>query len=126
MNSGMTHYVGDDCPGGHEDWTKWLTQEERSRAKIHRPQNRLYCLGCYDDWPCELVTLYRSLAASRALVEELNEAGVTDYNKINEGSHRVDCHMCTGIWTTGQPAKHSEGCPLVLTEADMLKRVKEK
>ena len=78
-------------------------------------------------WDDEDTTRFaRSLAALRALVEKLREAGVTDYHRLQFSSHRVDCHFCRGIWTSGRAANHREGCVLALTEADMLKRLEAK
>ena len=95
-----------------DDWTSWLTEEEREVLK---------------GWDDEDTTRFaRSLAALRALVEKLREAGVTDYHRLQFSSHRVDCHFCRGIWTSGRAANHREGCVLALTEADMLKRLEAK
>lgn len=35
---GKTHYVGDDCPGGHEEWeTSGGTTPEQNEARFDRP-----------------------------------------------------------------------------------------
>jgi len=99
------------------DWTTLLMEKEREA--LTAAQDGAYLA------PIESQVILRTVATLRALVAALKEAGVTDYSTLT-GSHRVDCHFCNGVWTSGQPPKHHKDCPLTFTEADMLARLEVK
>ena len=106
----MNEPICNHCGGGPA--SEQHQQECEEDTVLYQQQARIAELGA-------------ALAASRVLVAALKEAGVTDYSTLT-GSHRVDCHFCNGVWTSGQPPKHHKGCPLTFTEADMLARLEEK
>ena len=98
-----------------EDWTTLLTEKEQRRLAA----SSKYCHGrglahaCCDELPGFL----RSLAASRALVEEQRKAmghavHLTDHNK--------------GMCARCREAKGRINEALALTEADMLERLEVK
>ena len=58
-----------------EEWTRLLTEEERE-AEIRHFESMAgrICNLCMEGWPCTTKAVFRSLAASRALVAEKDKA----------------------------------------------------
>jgi len=58
-----------------EDWKDWLTEGEREAERRHfESMAGRICNQCCEGWPCVTKGVYRSLAASRALVTEKDKA----------------------------------------------------
>ena len=130
----MTHYVGDDCPGGHKetpitvmpDWTELLTEEEREIKALAEadPKGIISTDLKWADTSREAVpALLRTVAALRALVEECREALRASHEHIQQ-SEAVNSYNRRG--RDAAQLQRMNTSLLALTEADMRKRLEAK
>ena len=122
-----------------EDWTTLLTEEERkvlARAYTALERSVAQANPWYRRSPARakaIVSAYRSLAASRALVVEIQGATqpLLRWALNAEVAVAIDRKLCSVCGTEG--GSHSEDCELrpllkalAFKEADMLKRLEAK
>ena len=109
------------------DWTKWLTEGEcfdwnslfRWADRQHVPREQME--PALDGSRGALARALRSLAASRALVEEIKKKSIQNDGRFGK------CRICGCVWNARNVSVlHEPSCPLVLKEEDMLERLEVK
>jgi hypothetical protein len=102
-------------PDPKEDWTRWLTEMERAMLKLHQDDS------CEAE--CSWADVFRTIAALRALVEELRwliegfrQEGHLDGSHFDEFCIEDEC----------SPGCRRIKASLALTEEEMRKRLEEK
>ena len=108
-----------------EDWTRWLTEQERkvlarARAVLERSQAARYAWQRRSPARAKaILSAYRSLAALRALVAELQAGAIVE---CADGQRRY-CRLCVS-WYPKDAPQHEPECPRALKEADMRERLR--
>ena len=86
-----------------------MTEEEKDWLNQDSPQG------------IRLRKALRTIAALRALVEEMRKRSVT--NAIYGHVPHRSCLTCGRHWPVGDQPEHTRECALALTEGEMLKRL---
>ena len=104
------------------DWTEWLSEEERARLRIYERVLESEFRDGIGFLKYDVMPLFHSLAASRALVAEKDKAlraahDLWSYLPFDSGAD---------IDETARHTRKQQNAALALTEADMLERLEVK